>query len=99
MYTNIITFKHSCGDDDYLTNTILFIQTKGYITQMEEMPAKQFVYLYKDVFDNKAEGRNLEAFMKAQQTAVVNYVSNSEYDREIFTFINSEGSQLSYNLI
>lgn len=98
MDTNRITFVHDC-DDDYLTNTILFIRTRGYMTQMEEVPVKQFIYTWKDIFNSKVEGRNLEAFMKAQKTAVVHWVSNPSYDRDIWTFINSEGCQLSFNLI
>ena len=98
METKKITFVHDC-DDDYLNNTILFIRTSGCITQMEEVTAKQFIYTWKDVFNSKVEGRDLEAFMKAQQTAVIHTVSYATYDRNIWTFINSEGNQLSFNLI
>ena len=98
METKKITFVHDC-DDDYLNNTILFIRTSGCITQMEEVTAKQFIYTWKDVFNSKVEGRDLEAFMKAQQTAVIHTVSYPTYDRNIWTFINSEGNQLSFNLI
>lgn len=98
METKKITFVHDC-EDNYLNNTILFIKTGGCITSMEEVPAKQFIYTWKDVFNSKAEGRNLEALMKAQQTAVVHRVTYATYDRDIWTFINSEGNQLSFNLI
>ena len=98
METKKITFIHDC-DKNYLNNTILFIRTSGCITQMEEVPAKQFIYTWKDVFNSKVEGRDLKALMKAQQTAVIHTVSCAEYDRNIWTFINSEGNQLSFNLI
>ena len=98
METSKITFVHDC-EDNYLNNTILFIKTCGCITQMEETTVKEFIYIWKDVFNSKVEGRNLEAFMKAQHTAVVHTVSYPTYDRNVWTFINSEGSQLSFNLI
>ena len=98
MDTRKITFVHDC-EDNYLNNTILFIETRGCITQMEETTVKEFIYLWKDVFNSKVEGRDLEAFMKAQHTAVVHRVSYPTYDRIIWTFINSEGNQLSFNLI
>ena len=98
METKKITFMHDY-DDDYLTNTILFIRTRGCITQMEEITVKEFICHWKDVFNSKVEGRNLEALMKAQQTAVIHTVSCPTYDRNIWTFINSEGNQLSFNLI
>ena len=80
-------------------NTILFIRTSGCITNMEEITAKEFINNLKDVFNSKVEGRDLQAFMKAQQTAVIHRVSYPTYDRDIWTFINSEGNQLSFNLI
>ena len=98
METKKITFVHDY-DDDYLTNTILFIRTRGCITSMEEFTVKEFINHWKDVFNSKVEGRNLEALMKAQQTAVIHTVSCPTYDRNIWTFINSEGNQLSFNLI
>lgn len=98
METSKITFVHDY-DDDYLTNKILVIRTRGCITQMEEFTVKEFIYHWKDVFNSKVEGRNLEALMKAQRTAVIHTVSCPTYDRNIWTFINSEGNQLSFNLI
>ena len=96
METSRITFVHNC-DKDYLTNTILLIKTSGYITQMEELTVKEFIYLWKDLF--RTIKIDLEKFMKAQKTAVVHWVSNPTNDRDIWTFINSEGNQLSFNLI
>ena len=98
METKKITFVHDY-DDDYLTNTILFIRTRGCITQMEEITVKEFIHLWKDLFNSKVEGRDLESFMKEQQTAVVHSVSCPTYDRNVWTFINSEGNQSSFNLI
>ena len=97
METKKITFVHDC-DDDYLTNTILFIRTMGCITSMEEITVKEFIYHWKDVFNSKVEGRDLEAFMKEQQTAVIHSVSYTTYNRNIWTFINSEGNQAIFNL-
>ena len=97
METKKITFVHDC-DDDYLTNTILFIRTSGCITQMEEFTVKEFINIWKDVFNSKVEGRDLESLMKEQQTAVIHTVSYATYNRNIWTFINSEGNQLSFNL-
>ena len=96
MTTTKITFVHDC-EDDYLNNTILLIKTSGCITNMEELTVKEFIYLWKDLFrTNKID---LKKFMKAQKTAVVHWVSNPTIDRDIWTFINSEGNQLSINLI
>ena len=97
METKKITFVHDY-DDDYLTNTILFIRTRGCITQMEEFTVKEFINIWKDVFNSKVEGRNLESLMKEQRTAVIHSVSYSTYNRNIWTFINSEGNQSSFNL-
>lgn len=96
METKKITFVHN-HEDNYLNNTILLIKTSGCITQMEELTVKEFIYLWKDLF--RTIKIDLEKFMKAQKTAVVNWVSNPTYDRDIWTFINSEGNQLSFNLI
>lgn len=97
MDTKKITFVHDY-DDDYLTNTILFIRTMGCITTMEEFTVKEFINHWKDVFNSKVEGRNLEALMKEQHTAVIHSVSYTTYGRNIWTFINSEGNQLIFNL-
>ena len=97
METKKITFVHDY-DDDYLTNTILFIRTSGCITQMEEFTVKYFINIWKDVFNSKVEGRDLESLMKEQQTAVIHSVSYTTYNRNIWTFINSEGNQLTFNL-
>ena len=97
METKKITFVHDC-DDDYLTNTILFIRTRGFITQIEEFTVKEFINVWKDVFNSKVEGRDLESLMKEQRTAVIHSVSYTTYNRNIWTFINSEGNQLSFNL-
>ena len=98
METKKITFVHDY-DDDYLTNTILFIRTRGCITQIEEFTVKEFINIWKDVFNSKVEGRDLESLMKEQRTAVIHSVSYTTYNRNIWTFINSEGNQLLFNLI
>ena len=97
METKKITFVHDY-DDDYLTNTILFIRTSGCITSMEEITVKEFVNHWKDVFNSKVEGKDLEALMKSQKTAVIHSVSYTTYNRNIWTFINSEGNQMLINL-